>query len=364
MVCEQMDRRLTGLARRFGLHFSRYADDMTFSSMQNVYQADGEFLRELKRIVTEQGFQFNEKKTRLQKIGQRQEVTGVTVGVKANVSRSYIQSVRSTLHVWEKYGYADAYAWFYKRYKSEQGYRKKGEPVLEHVLEGKIDYLKMVKGDSDSTYKSLRKRLDDLITSLHEKRPKRDTRHAKVSYKMGDFHKLFAEATMDFATAPNGYVSGKLTISGVVTPVYFDKFFRNALPEVQQKIVSDIQNNRSDWYISEIEDTDKQHKHRYNHFWQISRFEPKIAGRNPGQLDIERLLQEWDKKGLDAAVQLWLEAGKVAEPNKVILLKTPHSTTQELPAPQQALIPTTSIDSGSQPDDEVFLWDESEATDF
>jgi hypothetical protein len=337
---------------------------MTFSSMQNVYQADGEFLRELKRIVTEQGFQFNEKKTRLQKIGQRQEVTGVTVGVKANVSRSYIQSVRSTLHVWEKYGYADAYAWFYKRYKSEQGYRKKGEPVLEHVLEGKVDYLKMVKGDADSTYKSLRKRLDDLIATLYEKRPKRNTRHAKVSYKMVDFHKLFAEATMDFATAPNGYVSGKLTISGVVTPIYFDKFFRNSLPEVKQKILSDIQTARSDWYISEIEDTDKQHKHRYNHFWLISRFEPKIAGQNPGQLDIERLLQEWDQKGLDAAVQLWLEAGKEAEPNKVVLVQTPHSTTQELPIPQQALIPTTSIDSGSQPDDEVFLWDESEATDF
>ena len=52
---------------RFGLKYSRYADDITFSSMHNVYQQDSEFLKELHRIIAEQGFHIKDTKTRLQK---------------------------------------------------------------------------------------------------------------------------------------------------------------------------------------------------------------------------------------------------------------------------------------------------------
>ena len=79
MICERLDRRLTGLARRFGLSYSRYADDITFSSMHFVYSGDGDFMKELNRIVFEEHFSLNDKKTRLQKNNVRQEVTGITV---------------------------------------------------------------------------------------------------------------------------------------------------------------------------------------------------------------------------------------------------------------------------------------------
>ena len=36
MICDNLDRRLAGLAKRFGVVYSRYADDITFSSMHNV----------------------------------------------------------------------------------------------------------------------------------------------------------------------------------------------------------------------------------------------------------------------------------------------------------------------------------------
>ncbi|MCY7358589.1 MAG: reverse transcriptase family protein, partial [Rudanella sp.] len=47
VVCQQLDRRLTGLAKRFGATYTRYADDLTFSSYTNVYQPGSEFCREL-----------------------------------------------------------------------------------------------------------------------------------------------------------------------------------------------------------------------------------------------------------------------------------------------------------------------------
>ena len=66
-ICDKLDRRMKGVAKRFGLHYSRYADDMTFSSMHNVYQEGSKFRIEIERIISEQGFRMNDSKTRLQK---------------------------------------------------------------------------------------------------------------------------------------------------------------------------------------------------------------------------------------------------------------------------------------------------------
>lgn len=154
-ICDTLDRRLHGLAKRFGLHYSRYADDITFSSMHNVYQPDGDFRKELERIITSQRFIINAKKTRLQHCSVRQEVTGITVGQKLNVTRKYVKDVRAILHIWEKYGINAAYATFYPRYKSEKCQLHRGEPNIVNVISGKLCYLKMVKGESDPVYAKL-----------------------------------------------------------------------------------------------------------------------------------------------------------------------------------------------------------------
>jgi retron-type reverse transcriptase len=154
MICDTLDRRISGLAKRFGLNYTRYADDITFSSMHNVYQKDGEFWSELKRIIVDQGFVINEKKTRLQKRGFRQEVTGLVVNEKPNVTRRYTREIRDLLHIWQRYGYNDAYAKFYPKYKLEKP-SKKGNPDLANVIGGKLMYLKMVKGEEDKVYQRL-----------------------------------------------------------------------------------------------------------------------------------------------------------------------------------------------------------------
>ncbi len=154
-VCDTLDRRLHGLAKRFGLHYSRYADDITFSSMHNVYQSGSPFRSELERVVAGQHFTINEAKTRLHHCSRRQEVTGLTVGAKINVTRKYVKDLRTILHIWEKYGQNAAYAAFYPRYKSEKCQLHRGEPNLVNVISGKLCYLKMVKGDKDPVYTKL-----------------------------------------------------------------------------------------------------------------------------------------------------------------------------------------------------------------
>lgn len=104
MVCTRMDVRLFGLSKRFGLTYTRYADDITFSSNHSVYAKDGEFWKEFRDIIAQSGFSFNGKKTRLVTRKVRQEVTGLTVGEKVNVSRKYLKNLRAELHNMTEYG--------------------------------------------------------------------------------------------------------------------------------------------------------------------------------------------------------------------------------------------------------------------
>lgn len=176
MICDTLDRRLAGLAKRFGLHYTRYADDITFSSMHNVYQKGGDFRKELVRIIQSQGFTINEKKTRLQKIGGRQEVTGIIVSDKLNVTQKYVRDIRNILYVWDRYGYGVAYSKFFPKYKQEKGYLKKGNPDLVNVLDGKLMYMKMVKGEDDSVYKRFYDKFEKLVSEMRA--PLKTTAHS------------------------------------------------------------------------------------------------------------------------------------------------------------------------------------------
>lgn len=153
-ICDTLDRRLNGLAKRFNATYTRYADDISFSSMHNIYNLDSEFIQELYRIVDEQGFIVNHSKTRLQKNGCRQEVTGLTVCKKINVNRKFVSSIRQLLYIWNKYGLIEAEK-CYKKYLEKNNTIIKKTPNLPSVMKGKIEFIRMVKGDSDSTYQSL-----------------------------------------------------------------------------------------------------------------------------------------------------------------------------------------------------------------
>ena len=161
ILCVKLDKRLNGLAKRFGITYSRYADDISFSSQTNVFNKE-DFLEELHRIIKDQKLEINPSKTRLQQKGYRQEVTGLIVNNKVNVNSRYIKQLRNWLYLWKKYGYVKAEQKFNQDYNFDKGHTKNGIPVFENVLIGKLQYLKMVKGKNDSTYVKLKVRYDRL----------------------------------------------------------------------------------------------------------------------------------------------------------------------------------------------------------
>lgn len=163
IICERLDYLLSAVAKRFGAVYSRYADDITFSSNHNIYQKDGTFRQEVERIIAEQHFQINRSKVRLQKSNVRQEVTGITVNKEPNVARRYIKQIRMWLYFWETYGTDKAFSLFLKSYLKDKGHVKVpgNTPLfMEAVIRGKLDYLKMVKGESNSTYSQLLSRFE------------------------------------------------------------------------------------------------------------------------------------------------------------------------------------------------------------
>lgn len=168
ILCKKLDRRLNGLANRFGATFTRYADDITFSSPHNIYN-DQVFNAELKRIIEEdQELVINPQKTRLQKASYSQEVTGLIVNEKVNVRRRYVKQIRMWLYYWEKYGYEKAEQIFKRDYMVDKGHVKNLNAHLVNVLDGKLEFLKMVKGEEDGTYKRLKGRFDKLVEPQQE----------------------------------------------------------------------------------------------------------------------------------------------------------------------------------------------------
>ncbi|MBO4531181.1 MAG: RNA-directed DNA polymerase [Paludibacteraceae bacterium] len=214
-ICDKMDRKLAALAKKYGLHYSRYADDITFSSMHNVYQEESEFRKEMKNIIEGQGFCLNDKKTRLLKSGQRQEVTGLTVNSKVNVTRKYVKDLRCLLHIWETKGYNTAYSYFYPLYKKEKGHIKKGEPVMENVIGGKLNYLRMIKGESNACYQKLQQRYDKLQKIIYiDNNIDKDITFVYQQFVLQDFEKNFS-TKISLQISPKEKLIGKCNIFGM-----------------------------------------------------------------------------------------------------------------------------------------------------
>lgn len=94
MICRKMDSELQRLAGLTGCWYSRYADDLSFSTSRQsfpneiaVKSFDEKWIpgEALEAVIKGNGFEINLKKVRLRSKGQRQEVTGVIVNEFPNV---------------------------------------------------------------------------------------------------------------------------------------------------------------------------------------------------------------------------------------------------------------------------------------
>lgn len=94
-----LDTRLLKICKKYKLDYTRYADDLTFSTNDMSFeQLENEIKSDIINEILNCGFNVNESKTRLQNYKLRQEVTGLTVNKKLNVRKCYYKNTRAMAH--------------------------------------------------------------------------------------------------------------------------------------------------------------------------------------------------------------------------------------------------------------------------
>jgi RNA-directed DNA polymerase len=107
LLCRRLDRRLDRMASDRGFVYTRYADDLTFSTANpDQVREIGNILKGTHGIVTHEGLTIHPDKTRVLRQSQQQEVTGIVVNQQLNVERSTLKRFRATLYQIEKDGLA------------------------------------------------------------------------------------------------------------------------------------------------------------------------------------------------------------------------------------------------------------------
>lgn len=104
LIAHILDVRLVLLAKKHNCTYTRYADDLTFSTglksfptpvAVQISPSDWQLGKPLADTITSTGFKVNANKTRMQLRCSRQTVTGLTVNQKVNIQADYYRRVRS-----------------------------------------------------------------------------------------------------------------------------------------------------------------------------------------------------------------------------------------------------------------------------
>lgn len=97
LVCYHLDARLNGYCSRKDIVYTRYADDLTFSSNNRTLLNRAE--KFVKYIVAEEGFSINEKKTRYYSNEVKKVVTGITINnEEIHVDNDFKRIIRAQIY--------------------------------------------------------------------------------------------------------------------------------------------------------------------------------------------------------------------------------------------------------------------------
>jgi len=94
-ICRKLDKRLWSLAKKAGFRYTRYADDLVFSSSDRRFASLVPFF---KQVIAEEGFRVNERKLAIIRRNSRQMVTGIVVNRKPNVARAGYKWIRAVVY--------------------------------------------------------------------------------------------------------------------------------------------------------------------------------------------------------------------------------------------------------------------------
>ena len=167
MIGYKLDSELMQFAKENRARYTRYADDISFSSYTRPVSffneampsygpiLEGDLSKVLSNIIVSNGFRINVSKLSFAGPKSRKEVTGLIVNEFTNVKRSFVRNLRASLYLVETLGVDVAEERYQRRYKSKS--------FLKNVIRGRIEWIAQVRGRSFSAYRALAKRYNILF---------------------------------------------------------------------------------------------------------------------------------------------------------------------------------------------------------
>lgn len=153
-ICLPLDAELEQFCKVHDLSYTRYADDLTFSSH---FELTTNEILDIINIIKKHGFRINEQKLRLKPSNRKQTVTGVVVNKRLNVDRKLLKKIRAMLFDLTTNGLAEASR---HHFKLEIPADIALQQRFLNRLRGYINFVGQVRGSTDDYYLKFR---DELV---------------------------------------------------------------------------------------------------------------------------------------------------------------------------------------------------------
>ncbi len=136
LILRDFDRRVGDWCKSQGITYTRYCDDMTFSSNEPL---DGAY-KHVKDELFKEGFLLNSSKTRFINRHHRQQVTGIVVNNTPKVPTEYTKKIRQEIYYCRKFGIDN--------HLEKTGYTGCKDKYLNSLL-GRINYVLSVMPENE-----------------------------------------------------------------------------------------------------------------------------------------------------------------------------------------------------------------------
>ncbi len=150
IVMKRFDDYIGDWCKGRGISYTRYCDDMTFSSNKPLYNV----YVKVKKVLEDMGFELNDKKTHFITSNSRQSVTGLTVNRKVSVSKDYKRALRQEVYFALKFGLAQSIM-----HGDKTDFVKNNAPdtaAYYHNLLGRVSYVLQIEPNNNYFCEAIR----------------------------------------------------------------------------------------------------------------------------------------------------------------------------------------------------------------
>ena len=148
-ACLDLDKALQSIADKHNIRYTRFIDDMTFSSNQEISEL---IIDKLRTAINQCGFPVNEHKIWQKHLANSPEVTGLILqSGKVDVAPSYITDLKKDIDLYRLMVKAND--------RIKQVFHVRNMSHFRQHLQGKVNFIGFVRGKMDAGFRQLRKRM-------------------------------------------------------------------------------------------------------------------------------------------------------------------------------------------------------------